>query len=366
MNEEFWRAASERWQDLVPEVRTAIRAAATLLVTVFVARAAGWMTDRRLRAAHFEALFRRPWLPTPAAIADPHRPTPTKMVTALVRLTAWAGGVWVFAYLSDWPEVARGLESVVGRVWGLVAVILAALCLSRLFTGKLVEVAQASPIKEKLDAWQSAAAARESRVSGPVVAAGLLADVVVTVLALLVAADLFRLPLTGQALEAVWQVILHLFTAAVALLIGWLGARWVRAQAAAEPGPVSSPAGYGAYAAASVMAGAALLAILLLAGNFPTYFGLVLLVLVVMLVWPAQRWLPDIYAGFLLRTQGVKEVRIDGVPCPLAPVGLVQTDLAHPDGVQTWRNRAVLEAHLGSPQTGTGTDEAGSPDGKQG
>jgi hypothetical protein len=161
------------------------------------------------------------------------------------------------------------------------------------------------------------------------------------------------LTLVGEALAATWHLALHLFTAGVALLIGWVGARAVRAQAAPDAGPVSSPAGFGFYAATCVLGGAALLAILLLAGNFPTYFGLILLVLAVMLVWPAQRWLPDIYAGVLLRLHGVKEVRIDGGTYPLGAVGLVQTRFTHPEGVRTRRNRVVLDAHLGSP---AGTD----------
>jgi hypothetical protein len=104
---------------------------------------------------------------------------------------------------------------------------------------------------------------------------------------------------------------------------------------------------------------------LLLAGNLPTYFGLILLVLVVMLVWPAQRWLPDVYAGFLLRLHGVKEVRIEGGTYPVGAVGLVQTQLSFPDGVQTRRNRVVLDAHLGSPGGEPGPrPEAGSADGK--
>jgi hypothetical protein len=364
MTEEFWRSALAQWQALIPEARLAIRAVVTIVVTFVVARVAGWLTDRWLRAAHFDALFRRPWLPPPTGGLAPHRPTPTSLLTLLVKLTVWCGGVWAFAYLSDQMDAASSMRWFLGRVWAIVATILAAVYLSRLFTGKLVEVLQSSPLKEKLDAWQSPAAMRESRVGGPVVVAGFVADLVVVLLVLLVAADLTNLTLAGQALQAAWQVFLHLFTAAVALLIGWLGARAVRAQTTTDVIPASSAARFAAYTAVSVMAGAALLAILFLAGNFPTYFGLILLVVVVMLVWPAQHWLPDIYAGFLLRMQGVKEVRIDDAPFPVATVGLVQTQLTAPAGPLTWRNRAVLEAHLENRRAAAG--EAGPPDGKPG
>jgi hypothetical protein len=346
MSEEFWRSVWIKWQALIPEVQVAIRAAAVLVAAFVAARIAGFVTDRRLRAVHFDAALRRPWSAPPAgARADPHSLTPTRLVTLLVRLTVWGSAIWTFAYFHGWHELARGLAWLGGRVWALAAVILAALLLSRFLSEKLIEVVQSSPLRQKFEGWQPAPG-RDQRLSGPAVLLGFVADAVVVLLALLVAADLGGLALAGQALSAAWQVVLHLFTAAVALLIGWVGARALRAESATEAGAVSTPAGFGSYAATSVMGGAVLLAILLLAGNFPTYFGLAILALVVMLVWPAQRWLPDIYAGVLLRMQRVKEVRIDGVACPVGVVGLVQTQLTHPDGIRSRRNRDVLDAHL--------------------
>jgi len=368
MSDDLWRSAQDTWQALTPGGQVALRAAGVFGATFVADRVVGWTVGRRLRAAHFDAAFRRPWSSPPAGgRSDPHALTPTRLVTGLVWLTVWGGGLWALAYLSDWTDLARRLEWIGGRVWALIAAILAALFLSRLITEKLVEVVQASPLRQKFEGWQPPAGAREPRVGGAAVLAGFVADALVVLLVLLVAADLSGLTLTGEALAATWQLVLHLFTASVALLIGWVGARWVRAQATPDTGPASTPARYGTYAAASVMAGAALLAILLLAGNFPTYFGLILLVLVVMLVWPAQRWLPDIYAGALLRLQHVKEVRIDDGTYPVGAVGLLQTQLSYPEGFRTRRNRDVLEAHLGRPAAETGPGpETGSTDGKPG
>jgi hypothetical protein len=191
--------------------------------------------------------------------------------------------------------------------------------------------------------------------------AGILIDGVVMLLVLLIAADLMGWALTGNAVAAAWQLVLHLSTAGVALLIGWLGALWVRAQVVPDGGPVSSRAAVGYYAPMGIMGCATLLAILLLAGNFTTYFGLVLLILLFLLLWPAQRWLPDIYAGILLKMQQVKEVQIDGTVYQLGAVGVVQTQLLHPEGIQTRRNRLVLEAHLRSTSAGGGPDAEAVP-----
>jgi hypothetical protein len=364
MIDELWRSAQQTWHALTPAGQTAVRAAGLFVATFIVARYVGWLVSRRLRAVHFDNAFRKPWSPPPSVLrADTHSLTPTRVLSGLVRVTIWGAGLWVLAYLSGWTDLTSRLERIAGWVWALAAAILVGLYLSRTLTQKLVEAVQASPLKQKFESWQPPADARGARVSGPALLAGLLVDGVMVLLALLAAADVTGLALTGEALSAAWHLVLHLFTAGVALLIGWVGARSLRAQAAPDAGPASTPAGFASYAAASVMGGAVLLAILLLAGNFPTYFGLVLLVLVVMLVWPAQRWLPDIYAGVLLRLNQVKEVRIDGRAYPVGAVGLLLTQVSYPDGFVPRRNRDVLEAHLGSPPATTAPHpETGSTD----
>jgi hypothetical protein len=363
MIEDFWRSARDTWQDLTPEIQFIVRGAGVFVAALVAAGVAGGMVRGRLRAAHFDDAFRRPWSPPTSGRTDAHLLTPTRLVTALVRLTVLAGGLWVIAYLSGWTELARDLERIAGRVWALAVAVLAALYLSRLLSEKVVEAVQASPLQKTFEGWQPPTGVRESRAGGPGPVVGLVTDVVAVLIALLVAADLTGLTLTGQAVAAAWELLLHVATAGVALLIGWLGARWVRAQTAPEAGPTSPTAGFGSSVAASVMGGAVLLAVLLLAGNFPTYFGLVVLALVVMLVWPAQRWLPDVYAGVLLRWHGVKEVQIDGGTHPVKGVGLLQSELSYPEGSQARRNRDVLEAHLSSPQAAPGPGpEAGSPE----
>jgi hypothetical protein len=352
MDDEFWRSNLERWHALTPEARFVFIAAGVLVATFIASTVIGWLVGRRLRAGHFDAAFRRPWLPAPVTVRpDAHAFTPTRLIVGLVRLTIWGAGLWCLARAYDWTDLIRWLPWFAGRVWSFVLVILVALYLSRVFSGKLVEVVQTSPLKHKLEEWLPAVGTREPRVSGAAVVAGLLIDAVVILLVSLVAADLMGWELTGTALAATWQLLLHLFAAGVALLIGWTGARWVRAQVVTDPAPASSPARVSHAIGTSVMGCATLLAILLLAGNYPAYLGLILLVVFVLLLWPAQAWLPDIYAGAVLRVQQVKQVRIENVTYPLGPVGLVQTQLVQPEGNQARRNRVILEAHLANPVT---------------
>lgn len=356
MNDEFWRSCQDAWQTLTPETQSLLRDAgvfgAAFFTTLIGAQVIGWLVGRKLRAVHFDAAFRRSWLPAPAGHSDAQTLTPTRLATGFVRLTVWGAGLWCLARAYGWPDVTRGLESFAGRAWSFAGVVLVALYLSRLFSAKLVEVVQASPLKPKLDEWLPPVGVREPRVSGAVVVAGFLIDGVVILLVALVAADVMGWTLTGTTLAAVWQLLLHVASAGVALLIGWGGARWVRAQSAPDATPAAQPARVGHYAGIGVMGCATLLAILLLAGNYPTYFGIALLALFLLLLWPAQAWLPDIYAGAVLKVQKVQEVRIDGIAYRLGAVGVVQTQLLHPDGPQVRRNRAILDAHLQNPSGG--------------
>jgi hypothetical protein len=188
---DFWRSAQDAWQALIPEAQFVLRAAGVLIATLVAARAVGSLVSRKLRAGHFDAAFRRPWLPGPAAgRPDPHTLTPTRVVNGLVRLTVWGGGLWCLARLYGWTDLTSWLEWIAGRAWLFAGVSLGALYLSRLFSEKLVEVVQASPLRQKFDGWLPPAGGREPRVSGAAVVAGFVMDAVVILLVSLVAADL--------------------------------------------------------------------------------------------------------------------------------------------------------------------------------
>src|SRR5262245_25773263 len=106
MNEEFWRSAQQKWQALAPGVQLVLVALGVFGAAFVTARAAGWLVGRRLRAAQFDAAFRRPWSPSPAGgRADTQPRTPTRLITGLVRLSVWGGGIWVLAYAYEWIEV---------------------------------------------------------------------------------------------------------------------------------------------------------------------------------------------------------------------------------------------------------------------
>jgi hypothetical protein len=313
---------------------------------------------RRLRARDFDASLRAPWLPPAGGGRAERWPfTPTGLVSGLVRFTAWGAGVWWLATEQGWAALARTLEWAAGRVWSLAAVLVVALYLARFLAGQVIEFLQSAPLSEKLDAWlPRAGGVREPRVRGVAALAGTAVYGVALLLVLLIAADLFGWALTGSAVAAAWSLLLHAVTAGTAMLIGWLGYRWARSLSPSEVEAAPPPARAVHYAALAILAGTTLLAIALLAASLQGLVGVAVVLLLAFVLWPLRGYVPDVWAGILLKAQKVQHVRLDGELSQVGEVGLLTTRLHRQEEQLTRRNRLVLEAHL---QGASKSDAAG-------
>jgi hypothetical protein len=347
-----WLSLQAWWQSLPGEAQAALRAAGVLLGAFLVSWIAGGVVRRRLRAVGFDASLRVPWAPPPAPGApQENRLTPTRLAVLLVRLSVWAAAVWWLANEQGWGGLARTLETVAARVWLLAVVVVVALFLGRFLAEQVLDVMQSPTLKDKWEKWLPRASGREQRPPAALVLAGLTVYGLVTVLVLLVAADLLGWATTGSAAMAVWQLGLQLLTAAAALLIGWLGIQWARGQAP-DAGAATPTAQAGYYTALGIVTSTSLLAITLLAGTARTLTALVLLLLLVVVLWPLGGYLPDLWAGLLLRQQKVREVHLEGTTRQLGEIGLILTHLTTPTERLSRRNRLVLRAYLQGPPPG--------------
>ncbi len=341
-----WLALQAWWQDLPPDWQSLFRGAGVLLGALVVGRVLGGAAGRRLRAGNFDALLRAPWSSPTGARTEGRPLTPTSVAAGLVSLTVWAAAAWWLATEHNWPGFARGLELVVGRVWALAAVAAVALYLGRLLAAQLLDGLQAPPLRDKLERWLTPSGGREQRAPALVVLAGTAVYAVVALLVLLIAADLLGWTMTGNVVAVVWQRGLQLLTTGVILLIGWLAAAWVRGRPPAE----GAPAGH--YTALGVMGGAALLAAATLAASTAAAVALTAALLLAFVLWPAREYLPDVWAGLLLKSQKAKQVRIDGESFEVSEVGLLLAHLTRGDERLTRRNRLVLDAVLrGTPES---------------
>src|SRR5262249_33491124 len=88
------------------------------------------------------------------------------------------------------------------------------------------------------------------------------------------------------------------------------------------------------------------LAVALLAATIQGLVGVVFVLLLAFVLWPLRGYVPDVWAGILLKGQKVQNVRLDGELAQVGEVGLLTTRLHRQEEQVSRRNRLVLEAHL--------------------
>ena len=345
---EWWSALQAWWQELTPESQDFLYGAGLLLGALLAGEVMGRLVRGRLRAQDFDASLRPPWLsPAGGTRGGPRPLSPSGLVGGLVRCTVWGAGVWWLAGEHGAAGLASALEWAAGRVWSLAIVLIVALCLARVLAGQVIEFLQSAPLGEKLDGWlPRAGGVREPRGSGVAPLAGTAVYAVVFLLVLLIAADLFGWALTGNVVAAAWHLLLHAVTAGTALLMGWLGYRWARGLIVSGAEATTPPARAAHYAALGILTGTTLLAIALLAATYHGLVGAAFVLLLAFVVWPLRAYVPDVWAGILLKGQNVQHVRIDGEHAQVGEVGLLTTRLDRLQEHVTRRNGLVLEAHL--------------------
>src|SRR5439155_22662407 len=180
------------------------------------------------------------------------------------------------------------------RAWALAAVLVAALGLGSLLAQRLIDCLQGFP-----KAGGEAAPSRNGAVShrGAAGAVGAGAYVLAVLLVLLIAADSFDWPLTRSAAQALWQLAQHLLTAAAALFIGCLGARWAR-ELAAPDGAASPEKRAGQYTALGIVAATTVVAVAMLLSSASVLIGLGAMAVLGVGLWLVRGYLPDVSAGF--------------------------------------------------------------------
>jgi hypothetical protein len=345
------------WQSMTPEMQTALREGSLMVAALVCGHFLGAIAAGVLRAMNFNAALRLPGSTT-ATPHITHSPggrgqaepdadrglTPTLVAGLLVRLTVWAGAVCWLCHQHGWGEFASGLALWISRTWILSAVVVAAMALGRILAQRLIDCLP--DVGKTSAAAQGAASAARWNLAGVV---STCVYVLVVLLALLIAADMFDWPLTRSSALALWQLAQHLLIAGAALFVGCLGARWsqnlVTADAATSPEKRA-----GQYTSLGIMAATTVLAVAVLLSSAGVLFGLAALAILGFLVWLVRGYLPDVAAGLQLRAGKVREAWFDGVAWQLTSVGLVNTQLCRNGQFCSLQNRVVLEARLhGAP-----------------
>jgi hypothetical protein len=296
---------------------------------------------RALRAKGLDAALRVPSVsPTPPEAE--HGITPTLIAGILVRITVWSAPVWWLARQNGHPEVAVALGLMLKRAWALAAVLLVTLGLGGLLARRLMDCVP-GPAN---GAAPGNAVTPQRRAAAGAVAAGVYG--VVTLLVLLIAADLFDWPLTRSSAVALWGLAQHVLIAGAAMLIGCLGARWARDLAPPDGASPEKRAAH--YTGLGVVATTTVLAVGVLLSSVGLLLGLAAVAVLGFLLWLVRGYLPDVMAGLQLRGQNVREIWFDGVAWQVTEVGFLTTQVCRSGEFCRVQNRRALEARLhGAP-----------------
>jgi len=334
-------------QHFTPETLALFQEIGLALVALLGGHILGAMVGRALGARNFDALLRLPGAPTPGSEGS-HGFTPTWAAGMLVRLTVWAVAAWWLAHKHGQVELAGAITLILKRTWALAGVLMAALALGSVLAHRLSDCFYGFT-RQGADGGRNALNGMAASQRGAAGAVGAGAYIIAVLIVLLIASDSFDWPLTRGAAQALWQLSQHLLTAAAALFIGCLGARWARDLASSD-GATTPEKRAGQYTALGIVATTTVVAIALLLSNAGVLIGLAALGVLGLVLWLVRGYLPDVSAGFQLRSHQVREVCFDGVPWQVVEVGFITSQVCRQGEICRVQNRVVLEARMhGAP-----------------
>jgi hypothetical protein len=330
------------WENASLEVQAALQFAGVVVGALVTGQILGVITDRVLSSRNFDAALRLPRASPP----DPEGErgfTPTFVAGLLMRLSIWAAAAWWLAQKYGRTELSHTLGVVINRTWAIATILVASLALGRLVASRLIAcLGEMSKPGPQAGSASGRAAAPRVDAAGAV---GAGVYVLVLLLVLIIAADLFDWPLTRASAEVLWQFTQRLFVACAALSIGCMGASWARDMVTLE-GTASPEQRAGQYTALGIVAATTVLAVSVLLSSAGVLIGLASLAVVGMLLWLVRGYLPDIAAGLQLRVNKVDLIQMDGERWQVVEVGLLTTEVSRRGECRRLSNRLVQAARL--------------------
>jgi ABC-type multidrug transport system fused ATPase/permease subunit len=337
-----WLAGMQKWWDsLASPVREAIIVVLVLVTALVVGKIVGALVKAVSKGLGADEVFKTPWSQT--SLSRPSK-TPSDAIGYLCVGTLWAGVSWWLAARYQLTDIANAIRVATGRVWILAVVFGFAVGLSNWLVRSLLELLRSPTVKD----WsEKLMPSGREQISDTVVRAfAFLVYGFLLLFVLLVATDLFGMSITAEAIKALWELTLRLIIAAIALGVGWLGVRWLEKlrefPELAQPPPTLVQQ----LARLGIVGVSLLLVLILLTGGSSALIALLIVALVALFILPLRDYIPDLWAGLMLKLHNVQEVVIDGKQVKLMKIGALACDLNSGDSQLIMRNREVLDAFL--------------------
>ena len=337
-----WLTEMQKWWDgLTASVREVVILASVLVAALVLGKIVGALVKAVSKGLGVDEVFKTPW--SQISLSRPSK-TPSDAIGYLCVGTLWAGAVWWLAAKYQLADIANAIRVATGRVWILAVVFGFAVGLSNWLIRSLLDFSRSPTVKD----WsEKLMPSGREQISETVVRAfAFLVYGFLLLFVLLVATDLFGMNTTAGAIRALWELTLRLIIAAIALGIGWLGVRWLERlrefPELAQPPPTLAQQ----LTRLGIIGVSLLLVLILLTGGSSALVALLIVALVAFLILPLRDYIPDLWAGLMLKLHRVQEVVIDGRPLKLERIGLLACDLNSDDFQLVVRNRKVLDAFL--------------------
>jgi hypothetical protein len=326
------------WESIGPEYQMYVKNGGIVLAALVLGHITGSIVTRILTSRNFDAVLGAP----NSAVSDTpeeRRFTASFVMGVLVRLSIWAGAGWWLAQQSGKGEWASTILLLLQRTWAFACVLLAALALGSLVARRLVAClgilpgspAEPAPIRNSSFGRLNPAG---------VVSAG--SYLMVFLLVLLTAADMFNWPLTRSAGQALWQFAQHALIAAAALFLGCLGARWAQDMVTASTDAAPEKRA-GQYTALGIMAVTTILGVAVLLSSAHLLLAVATLALSGFGLYLVRGYVPDVTAGMQLRSHKVQALWFEGESWQVADIGLISTLVGRRGEFHRVQNRVVLE-----------------------
>lgn len=328
------------WQALTDSQREGLVIVAAILGALVVGKIVGSIVKLLAKSFGLNEILSLPWSQTSSQKSK----TPSDAVGYLCVATIWAGFIWWLAVRYHLTEIANATRFIVGRVWILATVLGLAIGFTNWLVKMSLEILRSQTVRELTEKFLPQTRNHISEAIAKALAFLLYA--LVFLLTLTIASDILGAQATANALKHFWELSFRLLIAAMAFGFGWLAVRWLEKQiktATVEPEPTKS---YSQIVNLGTMSIVALLVVALLTNGSGLLIAILLIAVIAFLLSPIRDYIPDLWAGLMLKLHNVRQIVVDEKEMKLRRIGPLASELGSEETELVKPNREVLESFL--------------------